>query len=169
MRSCSARSLTLVRCSAFIAWGGDTRRFHQLILSLSHQGKAAAMMAAEVLPCVSSLVPSCVSLPVSFSCSPASRPVPRLVPSCPMCRTACRPSCGRAVLFSLSRRFPYSLSSSSPHDRMTQDGNGYRIMATKRTSNRRTSRRKRAAYLYRVDIGTRPTPQERPIQIRKAG
>mgnify|MGYP003369466482 CR=1 FL=1 len=67
MRSCSARSLTLVRCSAFIAWGGDTCRFHQLILSLSHQGKAAAMMAAEVLPCVSSL---------DLSCGPCSRFVP---------------------------------------------------------------------------------------------
>ena len=118
---------------------------------------------------VSFLVSSCVSPPVSFSCRLAVRPVPRLVPSCPMCRTACRPSCDRAVLFSSSRRSPYTLSSSSPHDRMTQDGNGYRIMVTKRTSNRRTSRRKRASYLYRVDIGTRPTPQERPIQIRKAG
>lgn len=45
MRSQFALSLPLVRYSAFIAWGGNVRRFHQLILSVSHQGKAAAMTA----------------------------------------------------------------------------------------------------------------------------
>lgn len=42
-----------------------------------------------------------------------------------MCRTACRPSCRRAVLSSSSRRSPHALSSlpsSSPHDRITQVG-----------------------------------------------
>lgn len=45
MRSRPAHSLPLVRYSAFIAWGVDMRHFHQLVLSLSHQGKEAAMMA----------------------------------------------------------------------------------------------------------------------------
>ena len=69
------------------------------------------------------------------------------VPPCPMCRTACRPSCGRAVLFSSFLRSPHALTSSSSHNRMTQDGCGYRIMATLRAGKERTSRRKRAAYL----------------------
>lgn len=45
MFSLFAHSLSLVRYFAFIAWGGDMRRFHQLIISVSHQGKAAVMTA----------------------------------------------------------------------------------------------------------------------------
>lgn len=56
MRSRFAHSLSLVRYSAFIAWGGDVRRFPQLILSWSHHGKVAAMMVWR--PCVSSPGPS---------------------------------------------------------------------------------------------------------------
>ena len=59
MCSCPALSLSLVRYSTFIAWGWDVRRFPQLILSLSHQGKAAEMMALR--SCVSPLGPSCGS------------------------------------------------------------------------------------------------------------
>ena len=44
----AALSLTLVRYSSFIAWGVDMRRFPQLILSLSCQEKAAAMMASRL-------------------------------------------------------------------------------------------------------------------------
>lgn len=69
------------------------------------------------------------------------------VPSFSMCRTNCRPSCGRTVLFSSFFRSPHALLSSSSHDRMTQDGCEYRIMATLRAGKERTSRRKRAAYL----------------------
>lgn len=74
--------------AAFIAWGGDVRRFPQLILSLSHQGKAAAMMACRsclasrpsVRPATRVLVSPLCSL---FICVVASRrrrrfPSPRL-------------------------------------------------------------------------------------------
>lgn len=49
MRSRFAHSLLLVRYSVFIALGGDVRRFSQLILSVSHQGKAAAYVGVAVL------------------------------------------------------------------------------------------------------------------------
>lgn len=64
-----AHSLSLVRYFAFIAWGGDMRRFPQLILSLSHQGKATAMMAWR---------------PFSLASRPSARPAARVLVS-PLC------------------------------------------------------------------------------------
>lgn len=48
LRSLAPAPLTRSRSfaiAAFLAWGVDMRHFHQLVLSLSHQGQAAAMMA----------------------------------------------------------------------------------------------------------------------------
>lgn len=59
-----ARSLFRIHCG-----GWDVRRFPKLILSLSHQGKAAEMMACRF--CVSSLGPF-----LGPSCDPCSRLVP---------------------------------------------------------------------------------------------
>lgn len=151
-----------VRCSLFIHTVASkmTAAFPVSLLALCHvPSKPLPPLPVASFASLIRLVPRpALRLVARLVLMPSRRPSrSHPVPSCPMCRTACLPSCGRAVLFSSFRRSPYDLSSSSPHDRMTQDGNGYRIMATKRTSNRRTSRRKRAAYLYRVDIGTRHT------------
>lgn len=96
---------------------------------------------------VSSLVPSCVSPLVSFSCRPASSSRSHFIPSCPMCRTAFRPSCGRAVLFSSSHRSPHALPSSSPHDRITRAGQRIPPTPSERASNKPTE-----------PYGTRRTP-----------
>lgn len=74
MRSRSAHSLSLVRYSAFIAWGGNVRRFHQLILSVSHQGKAAAMTAWRLA----------ARPPARSSFRPSARPAARVLVS-PLC------------------------------------------------------------------------------------
>lgn len=112
---------------------------------------------------VSFLVPLCVSSFVSFSCRLVSRPVPRLVPSCQMCRTlAAAPFCSAHFL-----RSSHALPSSSSHDRMTQDGHGYRIMTTptERASNERTS--SRGTRRMDIEMIRQPSQGERPIKIRK--
>lgn len=58
----------------------------------------------------------------------------------PNCRTAFRPSCGRAVLFSSSHRSPHALPSSSPNDRITRAGQRIPPTPSGRASNKRTSR-----------------------------
>lgn len=61
-------------------------------------------------------------------------------PVLPNCRTAFRPSCGRAVLFSSSHRSPHALPSSSPHDRITRAWQRIPPTPSERASNKRTSR-----------------------------
>lgn len=88
-----------------------------------------------------------VSPLVSFSCRPASSSRSHFIPSCPMCRTAFRPSCGRAVLFSSSHRSPHALPSSSPHGRITRAGQRIPPTPSERASNKPTE-----------PYGTRRTP-----------
>lgn len=99
-----------------------------------------------------------VSPLVSFSCRPASSSRSHFIPSCPMCRTAFRPSCGRAVLFSSSHRSPHALPSSSPHDRITRAGQ--RIPPHAPGADKHGANEQHA---HRNDTDSTPPPQERLI------
>lgn len=79
-------------------------------------------------------------------------------PVLPNCRTAFRPSCGRAVLFSSSHRSPHALPSSSPHDRITR--------AWQRIPPHAPGADKHGAneqHAHRNDTDSTPPPQERLI------
>lgn len=96
---CRSFAFRLIRYSPFIAWGGDVRRFPQLVLSLFHQGKAETMaLPAIILSCGPSPVSSGGSSPLISSRAVAGRSggvfrlsrlsaclVPRLVKSSPRC------------------------------------------------------------------------------------
>lgn len=120
--------LSLVRYSSFIAWGGNARRFRQLIISLSRPGKAETMALPAIIPsCVPS--PRLVGRPVSSSRFISSRlvscrsrqgrrrfssiPSPQLVPchhplkSSHRCLTPSRPS-SRLASRRPSRLYPVS-------------------------------------------------------------
>ena len=97
-RICVPGSLTRSRSfaiAAFIAWGGDARRFPQLILSLSNQGKAAEMMAAR---------PAARS-----SARPSARPAVRVLVSSHLVPCLVPPCCSKQEAAFSSTRLPACL------------------------------------------------------------
>lgn len=118
---------------------------------------------------VSSFVPSCVSPPVSFSCRLASSSRYHLVPSCPMCRTAYRQSCGRAVLPSSSYRSPHALPSSLSHNRMSDDAGRARIPHHGHAAGRQGANEPQGnePHTYRDDMETRRPRRNISFHTRK--
>lgn len=104
MRSRSAHSLSLVRYFAFIAWGGDTRRFPQLVLSVVPSREGNDDDGVAVLRLVLRLVLRSVL-----------RPVFRLVSSRFISSHLVRASFLRAVASRKRRRF-----SSIPSPRLSR-------------------------------------------------